>query len=199
MIYTYYVVTARVNGRTTRTTTCGHCGASFEYVAEMKAEGKASYHFNIFKARATRKAQEQAERRLQKALATAPFAVPCPCCARYQDDMLWAVRSSQYRRMRWLVVGLYAAAPLLFFPPALLLSHYFVKDVIGLSVARTQGVFELVMVLSFVIAAVPGFAAHLWRRARQRAFDPNRDIPEEERFAIARNWAWVAPPDESPT
>lgn len=189
----YYILTHKETGRTLRRATCEHCGTPFRYTVEITTKGEAWFDvLHIRKARAARMAREIAERRLRQALKYAPFPVPCPACGCYQDDMVAAVRYHQYKRMRWLVVGLACAAPVLF-----CVAFGGVVFVIApLLPALGQDAFlSLVMVGSFVVAAGPAYAAYIRRRLKQAAFDPNRDIPEEERFTIARNWASVDSPD----
>lgn len=197
MFYFGSFVTVRLSGEAAREVDCGRCVTPYRYFVERTAVGQGHAPFMIGKERAARRAQADAEKKLRRLLATdpTPDPVPCPACGCYQDNMIGPIRRLQCRRLGWVTTLLWWLFPVLF-----VVGFFALVAAAGAAGADLQSgaVWVGLAAASFVLAAGPGYAAYVWYRLKQARFDPNRDIPEKRRFAVARKRAVVLGPDEDP-
>lgn len=181
-------ITVRVRGGVWRATGCGHCGGRFRYYVEKTTVGHEHSAFMLFGSWATRRAEAKARRKLTRLLASATAAVPCPTCGNYQDSMLWEVRRGQFRWMRTNAIVLWCLAPFVFFPVAFVVVGNLIAALLGRNPDDPTTMWFGVA-SSLLLAVAPGTACYAAWKYRQAGFDPNRDIPEDERFGLALDLA----------
>ena len=190
------VVPVRWTGNATRVILCRWCLGMYGYqmIRTVTAYGWAP--FLIGRTRATRRAKLTAVRRVRRRLAEEPEPVPCPVCGRFQPDAYAAVRSTRYRWFRP-VEGVAVAV-------SLLLPIYMFAGLVQLVAwagefdpgdPKRAGLIGTLFILSFPLAAAPWFGVYATRKFLQSRFHPNRDIPDDDRLALAWSRAVVADPD----
>jgi hypothetical protein len=162
--------TVVLHGSTIVVVRCRFCLEKYRYLLERRGQGQG-YSDGA--------ARDQARDRLNRALDTGIDPVPCPHCGRYQDNMVELLRKRRHAALRFfgsasLVVGVLAGA------------------LIGLVVLAAadspRGVDVPAAVIAFSLAAVPlnlGIVLLWVRRFKAAAYDPNKEIPREERLRLA--------------
>jgi hypothetical protein len=153
----------RVGGRLVRVA-CTRCGCEYFYKFTRIGLGSAQAPYGLGVDRATRKANEKAQKDLDRRLASEAELVPCPKCNWIDDELVAAFRRGSYRRLGD-TAGLIAAA----------------GGVIGVVLGVTFGVnapgaLIYVLILPAVLLLAGGGLLLLrnWLRSRIR---PNRDYP----------------------
>jgi hypothetical protein len=180
----FLVVPVRWTGTATRVVACQWCTNLYGYRMARTVTAFGWAPFLLGRRWAARRAKLRAVRRVRDRLAAEPEPVPCPICGRFQAAAYPAVRRTRYTWLRWVEAGYFLVYPFLIIPTwaALYLP-------LG---GGSEGLLGTLFVLSFGVAAVPGLAVGRLRRHLQHRFHPNRDIPEAERYALARERAVVA-------
>jgi hypothetical protein len=97
----------RVGGRIVRVA-CARCGCEYFYKFTRIGLGSGQAPYGIGVDRATRKANEQAQKDLDRRLATEAELVPCPKCTWINDELVAGYRRGTYRHLGR-VAGLTAA------------------------------------------------------------------------------------------
>jgi hypothetical protein len=98
----------RVRGSALKEVHCESCDSEYVYhvTRKAKADGTSILFFGMAAAR--RRAHDEAMKKLQKKLAKAIEAVPCPACGWYQAAMIPMFKR---KRLRWVkIIGLLSAA-----------------------------------------------------------------------------------------
>lgn len=193
LLYSGWDIRVRVQRVAIGTVTCEECAARYHYLNEKAATGYGYAPLMFRRGVAARRAKARALWRVRWLLKHEPAAVPCPLCGHYQANMLPLVRRSQYRWMRRFALVLWYLIPVLFLA-AFGVFVLLVQTLFGVNLNNPNHEDLLLSLAGLGLAAAiaPGFLLHRWYKARQQAFDPNRDVPESERLAIGRMLAVVA-------
>jgi hypothetical protein len=138
---------------------------------ERSASGSGNSPLFLDNSGAQVRAEEQARRRLIRALEHEIDAVPCPACGWFQQNMIPILRAA---RNRWMF---YTALGLIFVLVFALLSTW----VIYLGSRQTP---EWLVILLGVDAGIAGLAVGLfvYRRVRSASWDPNTSDPQERKL-----------------
>jgi hypothetical protein len=156
--------TASVPGQATKMVRCEACGRNYGYALMRIGHGQADGH----SADSYSLARQRAEAELQRLLASAVEAVPCPACGWYQSNMIPLARR---RHRRWMVhVGQCLTVGLI---PVAVLGEliYLSNDDIGNPPPVPWPAF--VAGLFCLLAA--GIGMLIWRQRLSNNFDPNEE------------------------
>jgi hypothetical protein len=88
----------RVGGRMVRVV-CTRCGCEFFYKFTRIGKGSSQAPYGLGVDRATRKANEKAQKDLDRRLASEAELVPCPKCNWVNDELVAGFRRGSYRRL----------------------------------------------------------------------------------------------------
>src|SRR5436189_1879758 len=93
--------TAAVSGTSVKQVHCEQCGCDYFYRMVRRGEGRGTSPYYLDNKGAQRRAERNAQRKLEKLLRKGIDPVPCPDCGWFQRDM---VREVRRRSQRWLLV-----------------------------------------------------------------------------------------------
>jgi hypothetical protein len=168
MVFVYFSrnYTASASGSVVRAVWCERCGRDYFYSLFRFATGKATAAYGIGAGHAAKRAQNQAAKKLDRALQTSADPVPCPHCQWLQAPMVRFIRG---QRLAWLQSLLWIV-PLVFLVPLVLV--YF----LGGDTAWWRE--EVQPGLLMVILAVAGTAvcASVALAIYRRRYDPNERL-----------------------
>jgi hypothetical protein len=153
----------RVGGRMVHVV-CTRCGCEFFYKFTRIGKGSAQAPYGLGVDRATRKANEKAQKDLDRRLASEAELVPCPKCNWVNDELVAGFRRGSYRRLGEAGVLIAAAGGAI----GLVLGMAFgLNDPAALAYA---------LILPAVLLLLGGglLVARTWMRSR---IQPNQDHP----------------------
>jgi hypothetical protein len=158
-----HVNAERVGGRIIRVQ-CAQCGCEYFYKFTRIGTGRGTAHYGLGVARATRSANQQAEKDLERRLTSEAELVPCPQCNWINEELIAGFRRGRYR-------SLGEAAGLIAKIGGIVT---FVLGVICAIVDPAEFVYFLILPLGLLLAAG---GIRLLRDALRRRIQPNRDHP----------------------
>jgi|GEM_PF-1248210 hypothetical protein len=158
-----HVKRAQAGGRLVRVV-CARCECEYFYhLARVGiGHGEAPYYIGV--GRATRAAEKQAQKDLERRLSREAELVPCPRCSWINDELIVGYRIARYSFLRTLnrftlLIGAIVSA---------------VFGFLGAILAPKDLVFFLILPLGIVLFAGAAFVLRLWLCSHIR---PNRDFP----------------------
>jgi hypothetical protein len=171
----------RVGGQLVRVK-CARCGCEYFYKFTRIGVGSSQAPYGLGVDRATRKANEKAQKDLQRRLASEAELVPCPQCNWVNEELVAGFRRGSYRKLGD-IGGLIAAA----------------GGVIGIIVVLTFGLtapaaLPYVLILPAVLVLAGGglLVARRWLRSRIR---PNEEHPLPPKLPPGSPPALIKDPD----
>ena len=181
-VYVGLEYTAKYSGGVWRSEACERCGRPFHYYVFLSATGSGHSPYFLDNAGARGRAASRAQERLVRDLVTSPRPIPCPSCGWCNEPAARALRARRYRWMWELGLGLVSFSGL---GLALgLLLAFLIED---LDAKKRAGPTIAVAVAGALFAS--GVVLLALRKVRERGFDPNRDIPDDERLTLGRTRA----------
>jgi hypothetical protein len=161
---------------------CARCQCEFFYHLTRIGIGHGEAPYYIGVGRATRQAEKQAKKDLERRLTREAELVPCPRCNWINEELIAGYRVTRYPFLRmlsrWtLLIGAIISA---------------IFGIGGAVFAPKDWVFFLILPAGFLLFAVPVFLLRVWLCSR---IQPNRDFPQPPQLPPGSPPALVKDPD----
>jgi hypothetical protein len=160
--------TTTLSGSVIKPVTCERCRKEYFYELARSAKGQGHAPYNIGQEAAARRAQESAEKKLAKRLATEHEAVGCAHCGWVQDPMVAHLRR---RHLRWLLILVWVVMPIAL---AALGAYVWIRHADDRLSDELRN--ELMQYGVLVIVAGGALLSLRWMLARR--IDPNANYPQ---------------------
>ncbi len=158
-----HIKRAQPGGRLVRVV-CAKCECEYFYHLTRVGVGHGEAPYYIGVGRATRAAEKQAQKDLERRLSREAELVPCPNCNWINDELIAGYRISRYQFLRTLYRFTLAAGAIV----------TAIFGIMGAIVAPKELVFFLILPAGIMLFAGSAFLLRVWLCRR---IQPNRDFP----------------------